>query len=349
MRTRHPFISLFAGFVILAVMAATFGVISPAAADPVIVAEPPLIGHPVDMGFHTPSTDAILGEFTPTADPSGRTPEATGDLASRAPGAAAGPVGATDLNAGLGCSVQCITSGVAYARGVGAELVVKTVTPARIWILVWNDDGYVSLVDSGSKTREFGHHFDDLEAGTQYYALASAEDALGVAQADGTFETLSRHVEIHMDAAVLSEHAFDNSTFTKDVWVEGGWLEGHSAYSLLDYRGVLGWEADEIFMADVDQHLDLAVQLEEHDEDPDLCQGTVLPAAPSFGGVLCNYWAFASLDDGDADLDARPSDATSWTEHTLERTLRLPSGALPPGYGTPLDFIVEVLLHVVYS
>ncbi len=93
------------------------------------------------------------------------------------------------------------------------------------------------------------------------------------------------------------------------------------------------------------------MQLTQIDDAPDVCETyEVDDTAPSSGSPGCYAWAYATLADGWNDLDDRPGDATSWTEHTLQRTLVLPgSDGLPGSFGAPLSFSVAVSLHVTYD
>jgi hypothetical protein len=110
-----------------------------------------------------------------------------GDLTGAPGGTNGAHTSIDDLKGGPGCSIQCITSGVAYAHGVDAELVVTTDTPAHIWIMVWNDDEHY-IVDSDVLVQSFSHLFDDLTPGTTYSAMATAVDAAGyVSDAVGSF------------------------------------------------------------------------------------------------------------------------------------------------------------------
>jgi hypothetical protein len=299
-----------------------------------------------------PESEVILADFTPDLREEGARNRSSDLKSSADANASPGGLGPTDKKAGAGCSVQCITSGVAFARNAGAELRVETDTPARIWILVWNDD-YARLVDSGngSLVTSFDFHFDDLEAGTTYQAIAEAVDSQGFkSEAPGHFDTLRRAVEIRLSGAEVTNHAFDQSHFKKYLWVEGEWLDDYEASGLELQQGILYWGENEIFVQDTDRNLDLAVQLAEANGDVDgLQEGLGSPGSePEVWGNSNESWSYAWLEDDD--LDDRPADATSWTEHTLHRTLQ-PAGdayGLPPGFGYPFTFFVQVTLHVTY-
>lgn len=307
--------------------------------------------------------DVVLDDFTPPR-PARRTGElatapstndgvddrhgAADDVASAPAPDAAGPSGPDDLKGGPGCSIQCITSGVAYARGVGAELVVHTDTSARIWIIVWNDDGYHEIADSGGLTQSFSLLLDDLDPGSTYSAMASAEDGAGYASnADGSFTTLERNVEITFGPANVYEAPFTSDDFGVNFWANGAWIDEDIGTVEIDGT-TLDHGLPPVELHDVDRHLDLAMRVSQSDDAPDICEAVPIEPEPTSGQVECTTWASALLEDGD--LDDRPESATSWTQHTLQRTLVLPGGnALPGGYGSPLQFNVPVTLHVTYS
>jgi hypothetical protein len=171
--------------------------------DPVSVSSParPATGNGAASRGTAPGTrptprsgDVVLTELDDDGSVPPFTPPSLGITAGSTPGTVAGIGVGEGFKAGPGCSVQCIVTGIAYARGVGAELVVATDTPARLWIIVWSDDGYHALRYAGDQLRTtFSSTFDDLEPGTSYQALAVAEDAAGFAsQRYGTFDTLRR-------------------------------------------------------------------------------------------------------------------------------------------------------------
>ncbi len=287
----------------------------------------------------------VLADFTPTPAPTRSTrPSAlTGNVFSS--GAAVDGPGS--YLGGEGCLIQCITSGLAYARGVDAELFVTTHVPASVILMVLGDD-YARVIGSAGTGYSFSAMFDDLEAGTTYEVLAIAQDGQGyVSQAYGTFTTYTRHVAVTSLQASIISSPYGNDLMSWDLWAEGAWLTGGVHEPIGDHL-IMG--LSEFDLGTVDQHLDLAVQI-QHFEDSGSCGSQVdEDSPPSAGEDACHTWATAYLGAGLADLDDRPPSATSWTEHTLDRTLTLPDdgGALPPGYGAPLDFTVPVTLHVTY-
>jgi hypothetical protein len=191
----------------------------------------------------------------------------------------------------------------------------------------------------------------DLEPGTTYEALAVAEDADGyVSDAYGTFTTLNRHVEIELSTADVVEHGYGEHSFSKDVWVDGGFLPAFAANNLVLQGSTLDWGVNTIAVFDVDRHLDLAVQLIENDVSGDEPFCDALGPTGDLVNIsgTCFIAGFATLVE--TDLDDRPDDATSATEHVLHRTLVMPGGNhLPPSYGQSLWFTVPVTLHVTYS
>lgn len=276
---------------------------------------------------------------------------------------AASPAGhsaSNDMKAGPGCAVQCITSGVAYAYGVGATLEVTTDTPARTWIIVWDDDGYHRMVDSGDAgVMSFKHTFDDLEAGSTYQAMAVAEDSQGfVSHGYGSFDTLTRHVEVSFMHAEVLETPYGKEPMRMSYRLDGEWYGDDVPHPFLDESDALysptwlGLGIHAVQLGDVDQHLDFMVQLRQRDPGPSICEGMLFPVESPLNGTnssACVTWATAVLGEGMNDLDAGLADAPNATTHTLHRSLQLPGGALPGGYGEPLNFSVPVTLQVTYE
>jgi hypothetical protein len=116
--------------------------------------------------------------------------------------AAGPPVAPGGLNAGLGCSAQCIQKALVTPTMTGARLEVETDTPARIAIRISDQapgfiDGtpwipnpdYAAHTVSTYTSRTF--QIDRLAAGTRFHILVTATDAEGrSAYRLGTFETL---------------------------------------------------------------------------------------------------------------------------------------------------------------
>ena len=256
-------------------------------------------------------------------------------------------LGPTKLKAGVGCSIQCITSGVAYARGPGAELRVKTDTLARIWIHVTGPNGYNRTVDSGaSEVTQFNFLFDDMEAGTTYQASVTAKDKQNYESTrSGHFTTFTRNVEIGFTNADLIERAYGNSDFNMGVWLDNAWDDNVAVYNTDTETSWLPLGIQYIQLDDVDRYLDLSIQLWEGTPN---CNNLGVIDQPYFGPGSCSFMSFVSLLDGDNDLDARPADATSWTDWTLNRTMERPP-ALWLDYDPQLLFTVPVSLHVTYT
>ncbi|MEM8619081.1 MAG: hypothetical protein AAGF73_05125 [Actinomycetota bacterium] len=246
---------------------------------------------------------------------------------------------ADDYKAGPGCSVSCITSGVAYQHGPDARLKVTTDTDAMIWILVWDNDGYYRTVDSGNYgSKEFEFVFDDVDLDSTYYAMAVAEDINGYSDhADGEFTTGERHVEIEFGAA--------------NVYVEpSGVWGGDSAAFVSGNVNSVGSLPTTTTRHDVDRYLDLAVNASV-DRDPvdgDLCEAYSLQLEQSHYAAG-NCYVRATVFGDDIDLDDRPANAGSGA-HVIDTTLVHPGGgALPPGYGQELQYNVPVELTVWYG
>jgi hypothetical protein len=275
----------------------------------------------------------------------------SGDLQSPTGGAngGTGHDAADDFKAGPGCSIQCITSGKAYARGGDARLVVKTDTPARIWIHVQEANGsYYRVESSGADpVTEFGFTFDDLNDGNYYEAWAVARDEEGYEdEAHGGFMTLYRNVTITYTHANISERAYgSDAKFDMEVWLNGEFDDDLNAFNMEAEDYTLGLGIQIIELEWVNQYLDFFIQLYEA---PDSCNNVGNPESYYFGPGSCSFISFAQLLEGENDLDARPAGADSWTEWTLERTMVLPAGLWPP-YDDELHFEVPVTLHVEFK
>jgi hypothetical protein len=259
----------------------------------------------------------------------------------------AGYDAADDFKAGPGCSIQCITSGVAYARGPNAKLVVKTDTLARIWIHVEGPNGYYRVENSGAdEVMEFGFVFDDLQAGTTYQAWAVAKDMENYeSEAHGSFTTLERNVEIFYTGADLIERAFgSDADFKEGVWINGAFDDDYTSYDLPADGYFLSLGINYIQLNDVERYLDFGIELYEA---PDNCNNLTLGDNLYFGPT-CGFMSFAKVLEGEDDLDARPAGADSWTEWTLHRTMERPSG-LWQTYDPQLLFEVPVTLYVTYT
>jgi len=116
--------------------------------------------------------------------------------------AAGPPVAPVSLNAGLGCSVQCIKKALVTPTMTGGSLLVETDTPARIAVKVSHQapgfiDGkpWIPNPDYDAQTVNYYtsrlFELDGLAAGTTQHILVTATDAEGrTAYRLGTFETL---------------------------------------------------------------------------------------------------------------------------------------------------------------
>ena len=306
----------------------------------------------VQSGYATlvaPTQEVVVGDFTPEQPTSVAIAAASAGFGSYA-GVAGVEGGASsaamdDYKAGPGCMVQCITSGVAYARGVNAELVVHTDTAARIWISVWHEDGYNQLFSTGDdKVMSFSGLFEGLEPDTTYQAMATASDGQGYTSvAMGSFTTLTRNVSVSFTRANLQEAPYGAGTFGWATWYGGTYLDSPGTYGIQAEDGVVLLGVQTLTFEDVQtQYLDFAIMLWQSDPGPDLCGAWALPSGLSEGTASCITWAPAYLAPPFNDLDARPANATSWAEHYLEWNLER------PGTGA-LDYTVPVSLHVWYD
>src|SRR5829696_8622847 len=141
----------------------------------------------------------------PAAHPGGGAPSASGGD----PNDFGGP---DELAVAPSCSHQCITSGVAYPRGFGAELVVETSVPASLFITAIADlDGDGDYEDVHVESTPFGltaHSWslDHLQPGETYHVMATATDEHDhTAYVWGEFTTLSqRHVFVELGSAEIN-------------------------------------------------------------------------------------------------------------------------------------------------
>lgn len=295
-----------------------------------------------------PAQEVVLDDFTPLVfrQGSGRSLTATNPVQ-----AFPGPHGAAnDFKASPGCSIQCITEGMAYARGAGARLVVKTDSPAVISIIV-SRDGYYESMNSTAVQTEFAAHFDELEADTYYDVPAVATDDAGfTSYAFGHITTLTRNIRISYTSADLLDTPFGNDDIGMKTYAYGELIQSSNGLSPSGDNLPLGIHL--IDLENVGRYLDVAIQLKQTDESPDgLCEVDGDEPDPDAGSTSCIIWASAFFAGGTAlDLDNRPGDATSWTTWGFDRTLELPgSDDLPSSYGSPLNFRVNVGISVTYN
>jgi hypothetical protein len=280
-------------------------------------------------------SDVALGAF----DTSGAVPDGL-DLTAF-PGAPEAPTPAADgptLTAGLSCAYQCIESGVAYARGFGALLIVETHVPARLFMSVVDADG--DLVDSMNSTgvqTGFLWALDHLEPGQTYYAIVVATDENDDSSyAYGQFTTLSERT-VHVTIG--------------DVTIEGGPQYNDGVYFDLEVDGELSTSFTPT-LPDVDRHLDLRLWVKLY-YDGNLCESWSGPDGWGLQGYSedhCVVWNSALLDN--IDLDAIPGAGQgTWTDTTVHETFTTGSsgGALPDAGVFFIHFSAPLTLYVTYS
>jgi hypothetical protein len=279
-------------------------------------------------------------------DPTGDLPDGL-DLAAF-PGAEA-PAPAADgptFAAGLSCAYQCVKSGVAYPRGIGALLVVETHVPARLWMSVV-DDNYdpVDFTSTTDMVSEYNWALDHLEPGRTYYAMVAATDENDdTAHAYGEFTTLAERT-VHVTIG--------------DVTVEGGPQNVDGTAVALRVDGFAYWSVDpgsgvSSVYADRGRRVDLALFTFRSWETSQytICEGYDPDDMPAQGDSdeLCGSWNSAVLDN--VDLDVIPAGANTWTTATIQTTFNTSSGddPLPGGYGDPrfFHFSAPVTLDVSY-
>jgi len=257
--------------------------------------------------------------------------------------------GPTGLAVAPSCSHQCITRGVAYARGFGAELVVEAELPVQFYLTVIADpDGDGDYEESYADWTPFGvtsHSWalDHLLPGQTYHVMVVATDDDGhTSYAWGEFTTLSQrtvYVELGPAAVFGGPGGIDATTSTLG-------LNGTQVDATPGLQGILLFQ-------DLPRYLDVDYRMVRSWDD-DVCETLDLEGAGTQGGSAdaCLAWNSAHLDD--VDLDRVPGGHSHWTQTSVELLLHPPTGegdALPPGYGDPYSFSfqVPVTLHVSYS
>lgn len=256
--------------------------------------------------------------------------------------------GPGSLAAAPSCAHQCITSGKAFPRGFGAELVVETSVPTTVFFSAVADldgDGvFEDAHQAWSQQQQQVHSgaFDHLAPGTTYHAMAAATDGDGhTAYAWGTFTTLA-HRDVFVELGDLTVDGGPGNV-TKTSWKLG--VDGPLVNATPGEQGILLYK-------DLDRNIDLDfwVVRSWHEK---ICE-VWLPQADQPHGhddASCLAWNSTSVD---VDLDQAPAGETRWTATTVQLTLHQPTGnpgdALPPGYGDPywFAFSVPVTLHVMY-
>jgi hypothetical protein len=267
---------------------------------PVIVTPPPLPVPPVDA-WHP--EDIVIGGVVPDPDPI--------DLPDLAPlpKVVTGLAGPTDIKTGSGCQIRCIVSGVAHARGTGAELTVVTDTPAKIWIIVEHGSFKQTAFSGDERTMQFTALFDDLQPSTIYTAKVIAQDAnLALDDADGDFETLRRHVRVEFGGVNVVDVA-DDGDFDFHFRVDGEWQETFSFwYWPFPYHHPLGG-SKVVEITDAPAHLDVGVQVFQgrKPKKNDVCEGFDRPTVqPAAGQDACRTWVSAPMPGSTIALDASP-------------------------------------------
>ena len=261
-------------------------------------------------------------------------------------GGGAGFGGPGALVAGAGCAADCITSGIAYARGFGAQLEVTTSVPAELFLSVIGDedgDGewdYTAHEWTDGPVTEHHWALDDLQAGRTYHAMVAATDQYGTSHAFGELTTLStRTVHVAVDGIEITGGP-QNVIETRTHLLVGG-----------DYRHEVSLGAWS-FINPLANLVDLDVLVTRGWPSGDPCEvhqpWNLTPQGDS--DSACMSWNTATAT---VDLAQGPAGADRWTTVDLDATAAVPAGdgALPPGYGQPryFDLVADISVHIVYS
>lgn len=285
---------------------------------------------------------------TPTGGSGARAGEvALGSFVAPARAAAGRHGAATGLKANPTCAVQCITGGVAYGRGPDARLVVTTDTPATIRIVV-SRDGYYRQIQGDAGKTTLSADFTDLDADTHYDAFVSAVDGNGnIANRSGSFRTLQRNVHVVFNEADVWTTPYGGDPFYGQTWFEGVGGEPYATGDLVDGEIHLGAQA--LHEDDTDRYLWVGYELTQSEDTDELCEAQSDPDEPEVGYGSCDYAASAFLEDGALDLDDRPS-GDPVNDYWIGGTMVLSGGnALPGGYGSPIQFSIQVGVHVTFT
>lgn len=301
---------------------------------------PPLPTFPKDVWFPEGLVIGHLDDPTGPAVPLGSTDlKVVPNL-----GVGGGFNGSTDLKTGVGCQLSCITSGTAVAVGVGAELTVTTDTPAKLWIIVWND-GYHHLAFAGHQLRtSFSIHLDDLAPGTTYQAMAIAQDASGAQdERYGGFTTLRRHARVQFGGVNVASGSFER--FRYMFGVDGQWQDHLevNAWPYPYYHPLGGSTIVEV--PDAPAALDVRVQASARPatSKKDVCEAVILPSTKDRKGQnTCVHWGTAPGDGAAITLDGSPTDDGRPVARSFALTLSAQGQA-------GLDLEAIVLIDVWYA
>lgn len=245
---------------------------------------------------------------------------------------------ADSFKGGPGCSIQCITSGIAYAVGVGAHLKVTTDTLARITITV---EGFGSYDSGATLTQTWGKTFPDLEPDTTYKAWAFAIDSSGyVSSASGQFTTLRRFARVEFGGFSLTEYSY-NDGFSFYFRANGEWqpqLEEFHHQPALPAT-LPGVRAVEI--ADAPSPLNVAVRVFTEENNNEVCEAVDRYNTTDSGGNSCSAWNTGTA--GILYIDTYPDDAVEWTGHSLS------ASATPNNNWEPVQFNAPIEVEVWYA
>ena len=320
-----------------------------------------------------PGEPAEVGQWS--TDPADWSPEVQQYLQSQgldvdeltSQGAAA--AGAPDqLLSNEGCTVNCITSGLMWAVGVGAYLEVTTSVPAFIQIEILD----VGLKFGPPSASIWGATWAHLEPGTTYQVIARAHDAQGnMAVASGEFTTFRRAAEITFTPTVFwFGNLPDFNPFGDYLWQLGAtaYLNGQPQ------AGATG--APAVNEDIVPTASDLALSFNTGTIDPsvievayvgiydcvagcaeisfwDLFKATIFGPDPqravspmeehSNGVTPESFWG--TVANG-IQLDGYPNNVTSWTGHQFTFPL---STFFGDTVGPPVYLTVDVTVEVSYT
>lgn len=240
-----------------------------------------------------------------------------------------------------GCHTSCITSGLAYPRGFGAEFVIETSVPATVFVSVIADttgDGEYDVGEfttSSSAGTEFRWVLDHLTPAQEYFVTVAATDAHDrTDHAYGSFTTLStRRAFVTVDGVDLANTPANREVTELWARVDGG-------LDLVYANGFLPMSPAE----HADRFVELVFTARQRWDGGCVTDTSPIAALPLAGAhePSCTVWTSGWTDS--LDLDTPPNFVTRWT--TSEVPVRVES---PVGLGGSLRLRADLVVHVAYS
>lgn len=297
-------------------------------------------------GQPSPGTPGSADPDVPIGDvaAAGHAPEGIGFASF--PGASNAPAptqhdGPSGYAVAPGCHTQCITSGLAFPRGFGAEMVIETSVPATVFVSVIADidgDGayeYGATTTGDDPSTEFRWALDHLAPGREHLVVVAATDEHEeTAHAYGSFTTLSTRTAFVSVAGVDFAHAPANAELT-ELWarVDGG-------LDLVYANGFLAMSPAE----HAHRHVELVFTARQRWGGGCATDPVAIASLPLAGvhHPSCSVWTSGWTDS--FDLDTPPDLTSRWTTSEVPVRVESPVGQ----YGT-FRLRADLVVHVAYS